>query len=110
MKNIMAAGAWVMRTRGRDIHLVEPELIVDSALRMMPLLLRIAGRANRARSSCRFATTSARRRCWRRVSGAGRDARAARTEVVRFRVNRRLVVDVVLLAIFIALLVNSLRR
>lgn len=47
LKNIMAAGECRMRTRGRDIHLVEPELIVDPELRLMPLPVRIIGRFNR---------------------------------------------------------------
>src|SRR5262249_31797682 len=32
VKNVLAAGGCQMRTRGRDISLVEPELIVDPAL------------------------------------------------------------------------------
>ncbi len=47
LKNIFAAGSCEMRTRGRDIHLVEPELIVDPDLRLMPLPLRVAGKVNR---------------------------------------------------------------
>jgi deazaflavin-dependent oxidoreductase (nitroreductase family) len=47
VKNIMAAGGCWMRTRGRDIRLVEPELIVDPELRTRPLLLRVVGRLNR---------------------------------------------------------------
>ncbi len=47
LKNIMAAGECWMRTRGRDIHLVEPELIVDPELRLMPRPVRLIGRFNR---------------------------------------------------------------
>jgi deazaflavin-dependent oxidoreductase (nitroreductase family) len=48
IKNIMAAGGCQMRTRGRDIRLVEPELIVDPQLRLMPwLLAALLGRVNR---------------------------------------------------------------
>ncbi len=47
LKNIMAAGDCWMRTRGRDIRLVEPELIVDPELRLMPWPVRIIGRFNR---------------------------------------------------------------
>lgn len=47
LKNILAAGACEMRTRGRDIHLVEPELIVDPDLRLMPWPLQVAGKLNR---------------------------------------------------------------
>jgi deazaflavin-dependent oxidoreductase (nitroreductase family) len=47
LKNIMAAGECQMRTRHRDVHLVEPELIVDPELRMMPLPVRLIGKFNR---------------------------------------------------------------
>jgi deazaflavin-dependent oxidoreductase (nitroreductase family) len=47
LKNIMAAGDCMMRTRGHDVHLVEPELIVDPELRLMPLPVRLIGRFNR---------------------------------------------------------------
>src|SRR4029453_15517596 len=47
LKNIMAAGDCWMRARGRDIHLVEPELIVDPELGLMPRPVRIIGRFNR---------------------------------------------------------------
>lgn len=35
-----------MRIRGRDVRLVEPELIIDPDLRLMPLLLRVVGKLN----------------------------------------------------------------
>lgn len=47
VKNIMAAGGCWMRIRGRDVRLVEPELIIDPELRTMPPVLRIVGRLNR---------------------------------------------------------------
>jgi deazaflavin-dependent oxidoreductase (nitroreductase family) len=47
LKNILAAGACEMRTCGRDIRLVEPEIIVDPELLLMPLPVRIIGRFNR---------------------------------------------------------------
>ena len=47
LKNIFAAGSVEMRTRGRDIHLVEPELIVDPDLKLMPRFLRLPGKLNR---------------------------------------------------------------
>ena len=47
LKNIFAAGSVEMRTRGRDIHLVEPELIVDPELRLVPGFLRLPGKLNR---------------------------------------------------------------
>jgi deazaflavin-dependent oxidoreductase (nitroreductase family) len=47
LKNIFAAGSVEMRTRGRDIRLVEPELIVDPDLRLVPRPLWIPGKLNR---------------------------------------------------------------
>jgi deazaflavin-dependent oxidoreductase (nitroreductase family) len=47
LRNILAAGECSMRTRGQDIHLVEPELIVDPELRLMPLPVRWIGKVNR---------------------------------------------------------------
>lgn len=47
LKNILAASECRMRTRGRDVHLVEPELIVDPELRLMPRPVRIMGRVIR---------------------------------------------------------------
>jgi deazaflavin-dependent oxidoreductase (nitroreductase family) len=40
VKNIMAAGGCRMRRMGRDIRLVEPELIVDPTTSLMPRPLR----------------------------------------------------------------------
>ena len=45
VKNILAAGCCEMRVRGRDVHLVEPEVFVDPTRRLMPLPFRLAGRA-----------------------------------------------------------------
>src|SRR5829696_5475821 len=47
LKNILATGECEMRTRGRDLHLVEPQLIVDPDLRLMPGPVRLVGRFNR---------------------------------------------------------------
>ena len=47
LKNLMAAGECDMRTRGRDIHLVEPELIFDPELRLLPPVVRVFGRLMR---------------------------------------------------------------
>src|SRR5688572_25394642 len=58
LKNIFAAGDVVMRTRGRDIRLVEPELIVDPELRLMPLPLRIAGKLTRVTEFLRMRAES----------------------------------------------------
>ena len=40
VKNILAAGECTVRTVGRDVHLVEPELFVDPTRREMPWLIR----------------------------------------------------------------------
>ena len=37
VKNVLAAGGCDIRTRGRDIRLVEPEVFVDPTRRLMPL-------------------------------------------------------------------------
>ncbi len=47
LKNTFAAGSVEMRTRGLDIHLVEPELIIDPELRLVPAFLRLPGKLNR---------------------------------------------------------------
>lgn len=48
VKNVHAAGGCVMRSRGRDIQLREPEVIVDPELRLMPWpLAPLLGRLNR---------------------------------------------------------------
>jgi deazaflavin-dependent oxidoreductase (nitroreductase family) len=44
VRNVLAAGGCEIRTRGRDIRLVEPEVFVDPARRRLPVPLRIAGR------------------------------------------------------------------
>ncbi len=46
VKNLLATGECDLRTRGRDVHLVEPELFVDAARRLMPLPVRIVLRLN----------------------------------------------------------------
>jgi deazaflavin-dependent oxidoreductase (nitroreductase family) len=40
VKNIVAAGECTVRTMGRDVHLVEPELFSDPARREMPFGVR----------------------------------------------------------------------
>jgi len=47
VKNVLAAGGCEMRRMGRDIRLVEPELLVDPDPRLIPLPLRIFGRLAR---------------------------------------------------------------
>jgi deazaflavin-dependent oxidoreductase (nitroreductase family) len=41
IKNVVAAGTCTLRTRGRDITLVEPELFRDPTRRLMPLPVRV---------------------------------------------------------------------
>jgi len=41
VRNVLAAGQCDLRTRGRDVHLVEPELVVDPTRHLMPLPVRI---------------------------------------------------------------------
>jgi len=48
VKNIVAAGGCILRTRGRAVRLVDPELFVDPGRRLMPLLVRIVLRFDRA--------------------------------------------------------------
>jgi deazaflavin-dependent oxidoreductase (nitroreductase family) len=44
VKNIVAAGRCGLRIRGRDLKLIEPELLVDPDRRVLPPPLRLAGR------------------------------------------------------------------
>jgi len=46
VKNVLAAGRCQLRTRGRDVVLVEPEVIIDRELRFLPLLGRVIERWN----------------------------------------------------------------
>src|SRR5262245_17925403 len=43
VKNVRAAGACELRTRGRDLHLVDPELIVDPDRSLAPPPVRVIG-------------------------------------------------------------------
>ncbi|MCA1647217.1 MAG: hypothetical protein LC797_17750 [Chloroflexi bacterium] len=55
---MLAAGGCDMRSRGRDITLVEPELIVDPALREVPWpLSALLGRLNRVTEILRMRAT-----------------------------------------------------
>jgi deazaflavin-dependent oxidoreductase (nitroreductase family) len=47
VQNVLAAGGCELRTRGRDIRLVEPELLVDPAGRLVSLPVRLFMRLNR---------------------------------------------------------------
>ena len=44
VKNIRTEGECWLRTRGRDIRLVEPELLVDPSRRLVPPIVRLGGR------------------------------------------------------------------
>ena len=44
VKNILVAGMCTLRTRGRDVPLVEPELIADRELRLAPPFVRFVER------------------------------------------------------------------
>jgi deazaflavin-dependent oxidoreductase (nitroreductase family) len=44
VKNIVAAGRCELRIRGRDIQLIEPELVADPDRRLLPPPMRLAGR------------------------------------------------------------------
>ena len=46
VRNVLAAGQADLRARGRDFHLVEPELFVDPTRHLMPLPVRIVLRLN----------------------------------------------------------------
>jgi deazaflavin-dependent oxidoreductase (nitroreductase family) len=48
VKNVVAAGGCTLRTRGRDVLLVEPELFVDPGRRLMPRVVRFVLRLVRA--------------------------------------------------------------
>ena len=44
VKNVRAAGECSIRMLGREVRLVDPELIVDPTRRLVPLPVRIVGR------------------------------------------------------------------
>jgi deazaflavin-dependent oxidoreductase (nitroreductase family) len=41
VKNVQAAGGCVIRTRGRDVRLLDPEIFVDATRHLMPLPVRV---------------------------------------------------------------------
>jgi deazaflavin-dependent oxidoreductase (nitroreductase family) len=47
VQNVLAAGGCELRTRGRDVRLVDPEMLVDPAGRLVPLPVRLFMRLNR---------------------------------------------------------------
>jgi deazaflavin-dependent oxidoreductase (nitroreductase family) len=59
VRNVVAAGECELRTRGRDIHLVEPELFVDPTQRLMPALIRGFLRINRVTEFMRMRIATA---------------------------------------------------
>jgi len=46
VKNVVAAGGCELRTRGRNVRLVEPEIITDRELHFLPLPARLIERWN----------------------------------------------------------------
>jgi deazaflavin-dependent oxidoreductase (nitroreductase family) len=54
VKNVRAAGGCEIRTRGRDIRLVDPELFVDPTRHLMPLPVRVILRLNRVNEFLRM--------------------------------------------------------
>jgi deazaflavin-dependent oxidoreductase (nitroreductase family) len=48
VKNVVAAGGCTLRTRGRNVRLVDPEVFVDPGRRFMPRLVRFVLRLDRA--------------------------------------------------------------
>ena len=59
VKNVLAAGRCTLRTRGRDVELVEPELIVDPERRIAPPAVRAVGRVLGATRFVRMRAASA---------------------------------------------------
>jgi deazaflavin-dependent oxidoreductase (nitroreductase family) len=48
VKNVVAAGSCTLRTRSREVRLVEPEVFVDPSRGLMPRVVRIVLRLDRA--------------------------------------------------------------
>jgi deazaflavin-dependent oxidoreductase (nitroreductase family) len=48
VKNVVAAGGCTLRTRGREVRLVAPEVFVDPSRRLMPRVVRAVLRFDRA--------------------------------------------------------------
>src|SRR6266540_7137600 len=58
VKNVLAAGSCELRTRGREVRLVEPELFVDPTRSLMPLPVRVILRLNRVSEFLRMHVAS----------------------------------------------------
>jgi deazaflavin-dependent oxidoreductase (nitroreductase family) len=54
VKNVLAAGGCQMRRMGRDVRLVEPELMVNPDPRLVPRPFRIVGRLGRVNEFVRM--------------------------------------------------------
>ena len=59
VKNVIASGELDLRTMGRDVRLVEPELLVDATLRDRPALIRPVLRFMRVTSLLRMRISDA---------------------------------------------------
>jgi deazaflavin-dependent oxidoreductase (nitroreductase family) len=57
VRNVLAAGGATLRTRGRTLHLVEPDLIEDPSLSLLPLPVRLFLRPMRVTELLRLRAT-----------------------------------------------------
>jgi deazaflavin-dependent oxidoreductase (nitroreductase family) len=57
VKNVLARGECEMRIRGRNIQMVEPELVADPTLQLLPRPLALAGRLVRLSHLLRLRAT-----------------------------------------------------
>jgi deazaflavin-dependent oxidoreductase (nitroreductase family) len=57
VKNVLAAGGCEMQRMGHHVHLVEPELIVDPTLSLVPRPIRFVGRLGRVTEFVRMRAT-----------------------------------------------------
>jgi deazaflavin-dependent oxidoreductase (nitroreductase family) len=60
VRNVLAAGGATLRTRGSDLRLVEPEIVVDPELAPLPWLPRTVERLNRVTELLRMRVIEAR--------------------------------------------------
>ncbi len=59
VKNVLAAGGCHMRHMGHDIHLVNPEVIVDPEMRLLPKPVRLVARIGRVTELFRMSPAEA---------------------------------------------------